>query len=30
MIALYLSTNGDNITQLPTPLEIQGYEWWSY
>ena len=25
MNALYLSTNGDSITQLPTPLEIQGY-----
>ena len=25
MIALYLSTKGDTITQLPTPLEIQGY-----
>ena len=25
MNALYLSTNGDSITQLPTPLEIQSY-----
>ena len=25
MNALYLSTNGDTITQLPTTLEIQGY-----
>ena len=25
MNALYLSTNGDSITQLPTTLEIQGY-----
>ena len=25
MNAVYLSTNGDTTTQLPTPLEMQGY-----